>query len=341
MPNETFRDVHIDRPLTNFSVALFQDTTDFVSHRFFPRVPVVHASDLYDYYPSGYFNRIHESKRAEEGIANTIGYKVKQKSYQIGDDALRTFISDKKRANADNPMNLDRDGTALVTRALLLAGEQEFADRFLIPGVWTTDLTGVTGTPGPNQFVQWDDAASTPVEDVGKIRLRMMLAGKRKPNKGLMTLDVYEVLKNHPDVLERIKYTGTMDDPARVQQRAIMALFELEELLIMQTVVNTAIEGIEDADGNPPTTDTFMKEGVFLLGYAPRVATLMSPVAGVTFMQTNYIPMGVDGGPSVRRYRETPAKKGEYIEAEYAKDQRVVAPDLGALMTNVVSKQTP
>lgn len=337
MPNMTFRDVHIDRPLTNFSVALFQDTTDFVSHRFFPRVPVVHSSDLYDYYPSGYFNRIHQSKRAEEGIANTIGYKVIQKPYMIGDDALRTYISDKKRANADNPMNLDRDGTALVTRALLLAAEQEFVNKFMVPGVWSTDLTGVAATPTADQFVQWDDAASTPIADVGKLRLRMMLAGKRKPNKGLMTLDVYETLKNHPDVVERIVSTGSNNDPARVQMNAVAALFELDEILIMQTVVNTAIEGVEDADGNPPTTDAFMAEKMFMLAYVPNVATLMSPVAGVTFLQSNYIPMGVDGGPSVRRYRENPAKKGEYIEAEYAKDQKVVAPDLGALMTNVIS----
>ena len=68
MPRETFRDVHVDRPLTNMSLHYIQNTADFIAHRFFPTVPVNNASDLFDYYPSGYFDRIHESRRAEEGI---------------------------------------------------------------------------------------------------------------------------------------------------------------------------------------------------------------------------------------------------------------------------------
>ena len=337
MPRETFRQVHVDRPLTNFSVAYFQDTNDFVSHRFFPSIGVNHASDKYTFYPGGYFNRIEDSKRAEEGVANTIGYKTVEHNYSCGDDALRTFISDRKRANVDVQRQLDHEATILVTASLMLGKEQEFVDNFMTAGKWTTERTGVVATPTGGQFLVWSDASSDPVKDVSAARVEMIRVGKRRPNRGIMTLDVYETLRNHPDILERIKYTGTSTAPAMAGVKALAELFELEEILIMQTVVNLALEGVEDPDtGMPPTNDQFMASGTFLMAHVVRSAGLMTPVAGLTFLHNRYIQQGIQGGPAVRRYRESPAKKGEYIEAEYSMDQKLVAPDLGCLMLNCI-----
>lgn len=336
MPRETYRDVHVDRPLTQMSLHYIQNTADFVAHRFFPTVNVQNASDTYDVYPSGYFDRLHESKRAEEGIANTIGYKVTQSSYSVDEDALRTFISDKKRANADSQRNLDNEATVLVTRALLLAKEKRFADTFMVSGVWSTNLTGVASSPTSTQFIKWSDSASDPVGDIAKLRMQMILKGKHRPNKAIMTLDVYEAIRNHPDFLDRIKYTGSSDRPAMTHMRTLCELFELDEILVMQTMLNVAPDGIEDSNGNPPTDYQFMTSNKFLLAYVEPSAGLMSPVAGVNFVWSRYIAQGLQGGPTVRRYRENPAKKGEYIEAEMAQTFKLVAPDLGALMIDVI-----
>lgn len=336
MPRESYRDVHVDRPLTNFSVAHFQDTSEFVGHRFFPAMPVNFASDEFDFYPSGYFNRIHKSKRAEEGVANSIGYKVTKKNYTCGEDALRTFISDRKRANCDSQRRLDMEATELVTRALLLSKEQDFVNTFLVSGVWTTERVGVAGTPTAVQFLKWSDAASDPIRDMGNLQVEMIRVGKRKPNKMLMTLDVWNVLRNHPDILERIKYTGSNNDPAKINMRAVAALFEVDSIEIMQTVVNVALEGVENANGFPPTTDVFMAANTVLYAYVNRSTGLMSPTAGITFLHNRYIQQGLNGGPVVRRYPGVEGKKGEYIEAEMSLDKRVVAPDLGALLTAVI-----
>lgn len=336
MPRETYRDVHVDRPLTQMSLHYIQNTADFVAHRFFPTVNVNNASDTYDVYPSGYFDRIHESKRAEEGVANSIGYKTTSANYSVDEDALRTFISDKKRANCDSQRNLDNEATILVTRALLLAKEKRFVDTFMTSGVWGTDMAGVASSPSANQFIKWSDASSDPVGDIAKLRMAMILKGKRRPNKAIMTLDVYEAIRNHPDFLDRIKYTGSSDRPAMTHMRTLCELFELDEILVMQTMLNVAAEGIEDSDGNPPTDYQFMTDKKFLLAYVEPTAGLMSPVAGVNFCWNRYIAQGLQGGPTVRRYRDTPAKKGEYIEAEMAQTFKLVAPDLGALMVDVI-----
>lgn len=339
MPRQSYRDVHIDRPLSNFSVAHFQDTADFIASKVFPAISVRHASDEYDYYPSGYWNKIHESRRTEEGKANQIGYQSSRKNYNCGENALRVFISDRKRANADNPQALDFEATMLVTNALLLGKEKEFADTFLTPGQWGRDLTGIAGggTPTGDQFIQWDDSASDPVKMIGDLQVDMLLRGKRRPNTLLMTLDVWNALRNHPDFIDRVKYTGTIENPARVTEATVAALFGVDRIHIMQTVVNTATETVEDQNGNPATNDVFLATKTIWLGYVSPSNGLMSPTAAMQFIHDRYIPQGVQGGPAIRRYRETPAIKGEYIEAELSMAQVVTAPDLGILMTGVIA----
>lgn len=337
MPRESYRDVHVDRALSNFSVACFQDPSVYIASKIFPAISVRHASDEFDYWPSGYWNKIHESRRAEEGIANQIGYRTSKKNYNCGENALRVFISDRKRANADSNRNLDMEATMLVTNALLLGKEKEFADTFLVPGVWGLDLTGVAGTPAANQFIQWDNAASDPVKMMGDLQVDMLLRGKRRPNTLLMTLDVWNALKNHPDFMDRVKYTGTIDNPARVTERTVAALFDIERIYVMQTVINEATETVEDQAGNPATSDAFLATKTMWLGYVSPTNGLMSPTAAMQFIHDRYISAGIQGGPAIRRYRETPAIKGEYIEAELSMDQRVCAPDLGILMTDVIA----
>ena len=98
--NQSYRDVHVDTLLSNFSVALWQDTAVFVGTRFFGVQNVTKASDLFKYFPPGYFNRSTKSRRDEEGVANSVGYKTKDLAYSCNDDALRIFVSDRNRGQS-------------------------------------------------------------------------------------------------------------------------------------------------------------------------------------------------------------------------------------------------
>lgn len=344
MPRDTFRDVHVDRPLSNFSVAHFQNTADFVSQRFFPTISVNHVSDKFTFYPSGYFNRIaSDSKRAEEGVANSISYSTTMRDYHCREEALRVFISDRKRSNVDSQFQLDREASILLTMSLLLHREDWFVNEFMLPtSGWTTNVTGVasgaTGIQeGGGSILKWSDTASDPVKDMLDLHREMLRVGKRKPNKCIMTLDVYNVIRNHPDVMDRIRFTGSSNAPAIAGLNALAQLFELQEIIIMQTVLNVAPQGIEDpVTGLPPTKDVFLAENKMLLASVESGLGLMVPTAGLTFMHNRYLAQSVSGGPAVRRYREHPGKKGEYIEAEYSMDQRIVAPDLGCVITDII-----
>ena len=50
-------DVHVNRTLTNISIAYMQDADDFVAHRTFPPVPVANQTDAYWEYDRSAFHR--------------------------------------------------------------------------------------------------------------------------------------------------------------------------------------------------------------------------------------------------------------------------------------------
>lgn len=335
---QNFRDVGApDLFLSNFSVAYWQDTSRFVGTRYFPVVPVTQAAGKYLTYPKGYFGRPVNSKRAEDGVANTIGYKTKNQGYTVDDDAIRIFISDKKRANVANGQQLDMEATGVVTDALLINKEIDFVSKFLVPGKWATDYQGVDATPTGNEFLKWSNANSDPIGDILSHRVAFSLAtGGRRWNKALMTLDVYDALTRNPSVIDRINGASTSQNPGIVTQQALAALLEVDEIEIMQSVVNMAADGLEDAEGNPLSDFQFAAEGVLMLNYVEPTVGNMKPISAVTFAWNEFASLGIDNGPSIRTYPGVEGRRGNFVEAEFAIDTEMVAPDMGILFYDAV-----
>nr|DAV78009.1 MAG TPA: Major capsid protein [Caudoviricetes sp.] len=335
---QNFRDVsNPDLFLSNFSVAYWQDTSLFVGTRYFPVVPVNLAAGKYLTYPKGYFGRPVNSKRAEDGVANTIGYKTKSEGYTVDDDAIRIFISDKKRANVANGQQLDMEATGVVTDALLINKEIDFVSKFLVPGKWATDYQGVASGPTGNQFLKWSNANSDPIGDILSRRVAFSLAtGGRRWNKALMTLDVYDALTRNPSVIDRINGASTSQNPGIVTQQALAALLEVNEIEIMQSVVNMAADGLETAEGDPLTDMQFAAEGVLMLNYVEPTVGNMKPIAAVTFAWNEFVGLGIDNGPAIRTYPGVEGRRGNFVEAEFAIDTQMVAPDMGILFYDAV-----
>ena len=334
--NQSYRDVHVDTLLSNFSVALWQDTSVFVGTRFFGVQNVSKASDLYKVFPAGHFSRSYKTRRAEEGVANSVGYKTTEEAYSCKDDALRIFVSDRKRANTDQQEQLDQASTTVVTESILIGKEQEFVENFLTAGKWSKDYNvGTDSLPGSGTK-NWSDPTAEIESDVVLLAEEFVLqSGGRKPNKILMTLDVYNIVRLHPSIKELVSGGATTAMPAQVMKQKLAELFEVDEVVVMQSIVNLANDEVVDGSGNPIATNTFIASGVFLMAYVDTMGGLMSPTAASTFVHSEYIPMGVDKGPAIRRYRGEAGQKGEYIEAEMSIDQKLVAPDLGLFLYNI------
>tara|TARA_R110002167_G_C12707228_1_gene655173 strand:- start:64554 stop:65543 length:990 start_codon:yes stop_codon:yes gene_type:complete len=320
-------DVHIDGPLSSVSVAFIQRADAFVADRAFPRLAVAKQSDNYFTYDRGYFNRAEMEKRAPGAESAGANYAIGNDSYSAAVWALHRDVADQVRANADSPISLDRESVEYLALQALLRKEKEWASAHFITGVWTTERAGVAATPTGTQFLRWDDAASTPIEDVrAGVRTVHASTGFR-PNRMVMGRTVYDALLDHPDIVGRLD-RGQTSGPAIVMRDALAALFELDEILVMDAIENTANEGATNVHA-------FIGGDNALLLYTPPSPGLMIPSAGYTFTWSGLLGGGALGTRISRMRMEH--LKSDRLELEMAFDQKLVSADLGAMFLAAVS----
>lgn len=322
-------DVHINGALTNVSVAYMQLASNFIADRVFPIVPVQKQSDLIWNFNPEQFNRDLMRKRAPATEAAIVGMVQSTLPYYAHVWAVGSDIADQTRGNADSPFELDRMHTEQLTNSALIRKEASFVSTFLQPGVWGTNLTGVTSSPGANQFLRWDNPASTPIEDIQAAKRAVGARTGIEPNKIVLGRKTYDDLVSHPDVLERVKYIGTPGAPARVTADALAALFELDEVLVSRSIVNSAAGGSVTND-----TDYVFSDGALLV-YTPRVANRLMPAAGLTFSWNGWMG-ATDAGFRVKKFR-IEEREADRIEVQMAFDQRIIGAQLGVFFDKAVT----
>lgn len=320
-------DVHVDRPLTNLSIAFIQAQDGFVADRVFPRVPVSKKTDKYFRYPREYFLRDEMQQRAPGTESAGVTYKLDQDSYSCDLWALHVNVADQVRANADSPLQPDREAAELLSQQALLRREKSWAARYFGASIWTNNLTGVAGAPGGGQFQQWDQAASNPIEDIRNAKRTVHQSTGLRPNKLVIGRVVYDKLLDHPDLVGRVD-RGQTTGPALVMRQTLAALFELEEVLVMDGIENTAAEGAAGAY-------SFIGGKHALLVYAPPSPSLMVPSAGYTFVWSGLLGAG-NMGSRIKRFRMEHLAS-DRIEIETAFDQKLVSADLGFFFSGAVA----
>lgn len=328
MPSPLPADAHIDRWLTDLSVAYIQSAENFVAAKVFPAVPVLKQSDKYATYPKGYFFRDEMGPRPLGGRANRAGYTIGSGTYSCQEDALSHPIDDRVRANTDAPLGPDEAGQRLLSGQAMIHLDRLWAFDYFKTGVWAqTDQTGVASAPTGPQFLQFDQSGSKPIQTIRARASVMAGTTGYRPNKLVLGNDVYDALCEHADIIDRIKYTQR-----GVATRELLAeLFHVDEVLVAQGVQNTAKEGQTDA------VSWLVNAKAMLLVYAPPAPSLLTPSAGYTFAWTGLIP-GVTNamGGVIARYREE-QEHSDILEIRTAFDTGVVASDLGQFFAAAVA----
>lgn len=324
MPQPNSRELYVNRPLTNISIAHQQGQQAFVAGVVFPQVPVQRQGDLYYRYKRDDWFRSQAGLRAPATESAGGGWEVDTDSYFAAVYAVHKDVDDQTRANADSVFSLDRDATEWVTTNLLLKREQLFVSKFLTTGVWGTDKTGVSGTPSTGEFKQFDASGSDPIEVISAARLAALGSTGFEPNILVMGASVEQKLLNHTSILERIKYTQR-----GVLTRDLLAsLFGVERVVVPRAIQNTAPKGGTASFG-------FISDKSMLLAYAPPSPSLMTPSAGYIFTWDGLLGAG-SYGTRVKRFRME-ALEADRIEGEMAFDMKVVSPEMGTYFSSVVS----
>lgn len=323
-------DVHVDRPLTNISIAFMQDPAAFVADRVFPNISVSKQSDRYFTYDRSYWNRDSMQLRAPSSESAGATYAIDSTpTYFAETYGLHRDIDDQTRANQDQPLNLDREATMFLSQQALLKREVNFAARYFTTGVWGTDLTGVSGAPGAGQFQRWDEAASTPIEDIRTGKRVVHEATGYRPNKLVLGRAVYDALVDHPDIVGRIDRGQTPGGPAITLRQNLAALFEVDSVEVMDAIQTTTQEGASTQ------TSAFIGGKNAMLVYATPTPGLMIPTGGYTFSWTGLLGSGAMG-QRISRFRMEHLKS-DRVEIEQSFDQKLVASELGYFFATAVS----
>jgi len=323
LPQPRRQQVHVNGPLTNISIAYTQDASNFIADKVFPIVPVPKQSDVFFTYDRTDFFRIDTKKRAPGTESAGSGYNMSTDSYFCDVFALHKDVDDQLRANADSPISLDRDATEFITLDTMLNREQEWVNAFFTTSTWTGSLTAGDITPGN----LWDTVAGTPIDDIAEQMNSVAEKTGKRINTMVMGPEVWKEFKEHPDVLDRIKYGATPGAPAIATKQAAASLLELDNIYVPEATRNTAAEG---ATG---TYDFFYGKSALLLHVPPNPGLLV-PSAGYTFSWTGL--GGNNFGTAVTKMRAE-LLKCDRIEIENAFDQKQVGADLGVYFSAVVS----
>lgn len=323
----TMQSAHIDRAMTNISVAYLQDANNFIADKVFPIVPVQRQSDLYYKYNKGDFMRDEAQQRAaySESAGGDYGVEA-QDPYYCRKHAFHKDVAPEERLNYDAPLDADMDATTYVTQKMLIRREMDWASKFFKKGIWGTDLTGKGESPSTNEFLQWDKEGSDPIKDITNASVKMASETSYRPNTLVLSPYVFYALKNHYDILDRIKYT----QKGIVTTDLLATLFEVDRVFVAWAVVNSANKGAEDKID-------FIYGKNALLCYSTPTPGLRQPTAGYIFAWTGLEGAGAYGNRIVRLPMDSLGLGTERIEGEMAFDCKQISADLGTFFTDAVS----
>lgn len=320
MPQPTLSAVHVNRPLTNISLAYIQAQTNFIAARCFPRVPVEKRSDLYFRYSKADFLRDEMQKRAPATESAGAGYALDTDSYVCDVWSLHKDLDDQIVSNYDDPLDAGRDATQYLTQQGLIRLERQFASDYMGSGIWGTTVTGGSG------FTQWSDPSSDPETDVSLGRTTILQNTGMMPNRLVVSHPVHEALKKHPVIKDRFKYTTSES----VTEDMLSRFFEIDQYLVSRAVYNSAKEGAAGTYG-------FAVGKHALLCYANPAPSLMVPSAGYIFTWRGLLGgVGGDLGFGLKSFRMDQLS-ADRIEAESAFDMKMVAADLGYFFADAVA----
>ena len=333
MPQPVFQDVHVAAALTNIAVAYVQEDENYIADEIFPMVPVQHQTDVYFVWSKADFFRDEAQLRADAAESAGTGVNLTTQNYNAKVWALHQDIGAQVRSNADPAVDIDIAVTKQLMQKLLIRRDRVFQTSYMTTGVWSQDVTGAaagTGVVGTTTTIYWDDDAnSDPFTDIATQQTYILQNTGFLPNKLVLSWSVYQALRKHPLIIDRIKYTSATF-AGTITPKLLAEAFDIEEVVVSKAVYNTAGE-------NLTASMSFVNSKTALLCYVAAAPGLMVPSAGYTFgwqgftglnslgVRMSQIPMNWLGLGTVR------------TEGEMAFDMQIVGKDLGVFFNSITS----
>jgi len=313
----TLQDIRISKPLTDISVAYTNGM--FIADQVLPRVIENRLEPFYYKWDKNNL-RLDNDVRAPGNKAFEVDFGIsKSAAFYLIERSLKTKIPDEDMEaarDADAKFDLKVSKTKLLNNKLLTRYEYQAAAE-LFSG---TTFSGYTAALSGNDC--WDQyGTSDPVKKIIDARNLVRKATGVYPNMVVLGAEVFDVLTNHPDILDRIKGGATKASPADVTAESLAQIFKVNKVLVGGSIYNSVNEGATDS-----TSDIWGKYA--LICYVSPTPEKESPSLGYTFYNTN--------AEMVREWYDKEARS-TYVEVTKKFVHKVVAPAAGYLYSTVIA----
>lgn len=318
--------------LTNMSMAYFANPGDFVAPCVFPICPVGQSSSYYYKFSKADLARDNVQRKPAYGKVQPAifgqtddTYKCEVDQVIVGIDQIATL--DYQRSRAPGVADPRRAKVRFATEQMLLHQDIIFARNFFHTGVWGQEWSGVAATPSGSQFLKFSDANFDPVHFFDERIRDIKQSGRRTPNRLALGYDAYLALKEHPDILERIKYTGTTANPAKVTPQVLAQLFGIEQVKVVESTYNAA--GI----GQGADMQFICDSKSALLCYATPTPQIDEPSAGYIF---TWDMLGNGSAVAFDQFEGESGTHSEFVEGLMSSDMKKTCDDLALFMRDCV-----
>ncbi len=323
-----------NRYLTNMSMAFFNQASEYVATNIFPICPVDFSTGYYYVYNKGDLARDHVQQKPKFGKVTPAQMGHTDDTYRCGVDQIIVGIDQISTVNyqrAAVPAAIDpkRTKNRFVVDQQLLHLDILFAKNFFQSGVWNNEFEGIASgsSVGSSQFIKFSDANSDPIQFFDARKREIKLNGRRIPNKLTLGYDTFNALKEHPDLLERVKFTGSTANPAKVNEKVLAELFGVEQVKVLDATYNAAEEGQEDE------MKFICEPDGALLTYTTPNPSIEEPSAGYIFTwdmlgDGNYMATDIFEGEG--------GTHSEFMEGLLSTDMKKTCDDLACYMKHCI-----
>lgn len=310
--------------LTNMSMAYFQEEGDFVAPSIFPICPVGLSASYYYTFSKADLARDNVGRKPAFGKVSPAlmgqtdnTYKCEVDQVIVGIDQIDAL--NYQRSRAPGVADPRRAKVRFATEQLKLHLDLIFAQNFFKASAWNNVWTGAaTADPTQKKFLKFSDANFDPVSFFDDRITEIKQNGRRRPNRLALGIEAFNALKNHPDIIERVKYTGSTANPAIVTTQALAAILQIEQVRVLESTYNAGNIGEEDMQF------VCAPDGA-LLCYATDNPTIDEPSAGYIF---TWDMLGNGQYVAIDQFEGEEGTHSEFIEGLMSTDMKKTSDDL-------------
>lgn len=207
----------------------------YISEMILPEVNVVQSTGLLGAYGTSHLRIETTITTGKNKYPRVDTRQYSTQTYNITTHGLSDIITERDLVNVEQPFDAEVDTTDELTTKLWLGKEKGLADTLTDIAVLTQNVT-LSGTDQYNDY-----ANSTPIADFTTARSVVRAAVGAIPDTAIMSWEVWDVLRYHPDFLVTLGYNQARVGGLSVDE--VASVLGVKRLLIGMAVYESAVEG--------------------------------------------------------------------------------------------------